>query len=183
MSARRVKACVLDASALRKVLIRMAHEILEKHPSPEKIALIGVRSRGELLAQRLANLLKEIRGSQIQVGALDVTMYRDDLNHRDSTPLVHSTEIPFDISGHKVIIVDDVLYTGRTIRAAMDALADLGRPDAIELAILVDRGHRELPIKADYVGKNIPTAQEELVQVHLVESDGIDEVLLKGMAA
>jgi len=183
VSGRRVKACVLDGPALRKALTRMAHEIVEKNPAGTNVALIGIRSRGEFLAQRLAAHLKEIAGLRVPVGALDVTMYRDDLDHKENHPIVQATEIPFDVTKHKVIIVDDVLFTGRTVRAAMDALADFGRPEAIELAILVDRGHRELPIKADYVGKNIPTAQNESVQVHLLEADGIDEVLLEEAAA
>ncbi len=175
----RVKAHVLDAQGVRRVMTRMGHEILERHHASEGIALVGIRSRGELLAQRLAAILTQIDGAQVPVGALDITLYRDDLSLSASNPVVRATEIPFDVTQWKIIIVDDVLFTGRTIRAAMDALADLGRPRSIELAVLVDRGHRELPIKADYVGKNIPTSRKELVQVRLEEVDGLDEVVIE----
>lgn len=163
-------------------MARMAHEILERHRDPERIVLVGIRSRGETLAQRLAKLLNEIEGAEVPVGALDITLYRDDLSLIAPSPVVHSTEIPFDISDRKAIIVDDVLFTGRTVRAALDAIADLGRPSVVELAVLVDRGHRELPIKADYVGKNIPTSKKELVQVRLKEIDGVDEVVIEELS-
>ncbi len=182
----RVKARVLDAQEIQRVLTRMAHEILERHRNPQVIALVGIRSRGEILAQRLARLLNEISAKELQagaiqvpVGALDITLYRDDLSLIAPHPEVHATEIPFDVAGRRVIIVDDVLFTGRTIRAALDALTDLGRPDGMELAILVDRGHRELPIRADYVGKNVPTSKKELIQVRLSETDGVDEVVIE----
>jgi pyrimidine operon attenuation protein/uracil phosphoribosyltransferase len=187
----RVKAKVLDAEGVRRTLTRMAHEILERHPEAEGVALVGIRSRGELLAQRLAELIRRISatehggsasggdGKQVPVGALDINLYRDDLSLNAPNPVIRATEIPFDVGGKRIIFVDDVLFTGRTIRAAMDALNDLGRPDRIELAVLVDRGHRELPIKADYVGKNIPTTRKDLVQVRLVESDGMDEVVVE----
>lgn len=168
----------MDQSAVRRALARMAHEILERHKNPHEIALVGIRSRGEWLAKRLSMLLHQIEGIEIPVGALDITLYRDDVGLNATRPVVHTTEIPFDISEKRVVVVDDVLFTGRTIRCAMDALMDLGRPLSIELAVLVDRGHRELPIKADYVGKNIPTAARESVQVRLVESDGADEVVI-----
>ncbi len=178
----RVKAHILDAQSIQRALARMTHEILERHPGVEAVALVGIRSRGEILAQRLAKLLTEIDGTSVPVGALDITLYRDDLSLQTPNPVVHATEIAFDVTGKKVIIVDDVLFTGRTVRAAMDALADLGRPESIELAVLVDRGHRELPIRADYVGKNIPTSRSELVQVRLAEVDGTDEVAVEEAA-
>ena len=179
----RVKAYVLDAEGIRRVLTRMAHEIVERHPNAQDRALVGIRSRGEILAQRIAKLLAQIEGVPTAVGALDITLYRDDLSLLSPNPVVHATEISFDVTDRRVIIVDDVLFTGRTVRSAMDALTDLGRPELIELAVLVDRGHRELPIKADYVGKNIPTSKKELVQVCLVEVDGVDEVVVEGGAA
>jgi len=175
-----VKARVMDAQGIRRALTRMAHEISERNPDGPNVALVGIRSRGEILAQRLAKSLGEImEEGQVPVGALDITLYRDDLSRIAPNPVVHATEISFDVTDRKVIIVDDVLFTGRTVRAAMDALADLGRPEAITLAVLVDRGHRELPIRADYVGKNIPTSKKELVQVRLVEMDGVDEVVVE----
>ncbi len=175
----RVKAKVLDAEGVRRAMTRMAHEILERYPGKEMVALVGIRSRGEILAQRLAELIRQIGGNDVPVGALDINLYRDDLSMNAPNPVIHATEIPFDVGGKRIVFVDDVLFTGRTIRAAMDALNDLGRPDQIELAVLVDRGHRELPIKADYVGKNIPTARKDLVQVRLVETDGVDEVVVE----
>lgn len=176
---RTVKVHILDEEGIRRALARMAHEILERHPLPEKLAVVGIRSRGEILAQRLAKLIHQIEGLPVPVGALDITLYRDDLSLLYTNPVVRATEIPFDVSEKAVVVVDDVLFTGRTIRAAMDALMDLGRPTLIELAVLVDRGHRELPVKADYVGKNIPTSKRELVQVRLGETDGVDEVVIE----
>ena len=170
---------VLDSQGIRRALTRMSHEILERHRDTKAMALVGIRSRGELIAQRMARILKEVENVQVPVGSLDITLYRDDLSLIAPNPVIHATEIPFDVTDLKIVIVDDVLYTGRTVRAAMDALADLGRPQSIELAVLVDRGHRELPIKADYVGKNIPTSQKQLVQVRLSEVDGMDEVVLE----
>ena len=174
-----VKARVLDAEGIRKALARIAHESMERQHGTEKLCLIGIRSRGEVLARRLAEILQEQTGSVIPVGALDITLYRDDLSLIGPNPQVHSTEIPFDITGRKVVVVDDVLFTGRTVRAAMDALTDLGRPESMELAVLADRGHRQLPIKADYVGKNLPTSKDDLVQVRLREADGRDEVVIE----
>jgi len=176
---------VMDADRIGRTLTRIAHEIVERNKGVEELALIGVRTRGVPIARRLAKTLKEITGHSIPTGALDITLYRDDLMRHSvgPQPLVRRTEIPFSIDNHKILLVDDVLYTGRTTRAALDALIDFGRPKAIQLIVLVDRGHRELPIKADYVGKNLPTSPEESVQVRLQEIDGDDEVLLQGGAA
>jgi pyrimidine operon attenuation protein / uracil phosphoribosyltransferase len=176
---------VMDADRIGRTLTRIAHEIVERNKGVEELALIGVRTRGVPIAKRIARSLKEITGHSIPTGALDITLYRDDLMRTSvgPQPLVRSTEIPFSIDNHKILLVDDVLYTGRTTRAALDALIDFGRPKAIQLIVLVDRGHRELPIKADYVGKNLPTSSEESVQVRLLEIDGQDEVLLEGGAA
>ena len=173
---------VMDADRIGRTLTRIAHEIVEGNKGVEELALIGVRTRGVPIAKRIARTLKEITGHAIPTGALDITLYRDDLMRHSvgPQPLVRRTEIPFSIDNHKILLVDDVLYTGRTTRAALDALIDFGRPKAIQLIVLVDRGHRELPIKADYVGKNLPTSAEESVQVHLQEIDGQDEVLLQG---
>jgi pyrimidine operon attenuation protein/uracil phosphoribosyltransferase len=161
-----------------RTLTRIAHEVLERNRGVEEIALVGIRTRGVPIARRLAQAIKEINGHEVPTGALDITLYRDDLMRHavGPQPVVRRTEIPFSIDGKRILLVDDVLYTGRTIRAALDALIDFGRPQSIQLVVLVDRGHRELPIKADYVGKNLPTAASESVQVHLVEIDGRDEV-------
>jgi pyrimidine operon attenuation protein/uracil phosphoribosyltransferase len=161
-----------------RTLTRIAHEILERNRGVEEIALVGIRTRGVPIARRLAQAIKEINGHEVPTGALDITLYRDDLMRHavGPQPVVRRTEIPFSIDGKRILLVDDVLYTGRTIRAALDALIDFGRPQSIQLVVLVDRGHRELPIKADYVGKNLPTAASESVQVHLTEIDGRDEV-------
>ncbi len=172
------KAQIMDATAIQRALTRVAHEIIEKNKGTANLVLIGLRSRGVDLARRLSQRLKEIDGGQIPVGALDITLYRDDLGKAGRHPTVRKTEITFSIEDKKVILVDDVLYTGRTTRAAMDGLMDLGRPRAIQLAVLVDRGHRELPIRADYVGKNVPTAKTEQVQVMLQEEDGVDRVVI-----
>ena len=174
----REKAQIMDGAAIQRVLTRVAHEIVEKNKGTADLVLIGLRSRGVDLARRLSQRLKEIDGVDVPVGALDITLYRDDLGKGGPQPAVRRTEIPFSIENKKVILVDDVLYTGRTIRAAMDGLMDLGRPRTIQLAVLVDRGHRELPIRADYVGKNVPTAKTEQVQVMLQEEDGRDRVVI-----
>ncbi|HEX5109478.1 MAG TPA: bifunctional pyr operon transcriptional regulator/uracil phosphoribosyltransferase PyrR [Vicinamibacterales bacterium] len=172
---------VMDADRIGRTLTRIAHEILERNKGVDDLALIGVRRRGVPLARRLARTLREIAGDEIPTGALDITLYRDDLmrNPVAAQPVVRRTEIPFSIDNRKILLVDDVLYTGRTTRAALDALIDFGRPKAIQLIVLVDRGHRELPIKADYVGKNLPTSLEQSVQVRLQEIDDVDEVLLE----
>ena len=172
---------VMDADRIARTLTRIAHEIVERNRGVEDLALVGVRTRGVHLARRLARTLHEITGQDVPTGALDITLYRDDLMRHTvgPQPLVRRTEIPFSIDNRKILLVDDVLYTGRTTRAALDALIDFGRPRGIQLIVLVDRGHRELPIKADYVGKNLPTSGEESVQVRLQESDDRDEVILR----
>lgn len=172
------KAKILDKDSLAKTLERIAHEITEKAKSMEGIVLIGIKNRGAYLGERLADNIARITGSRPPVGALDITLYRDDLTQVSEQPVVHATEIDFDIDGKRVILVDDVLFTGRTIRCALDALIDFGRPGQIQLAVLIDRGHKELPIRADYVGKNVPTSLKEVVEVKLAESDGKDEVVV-----
>lgn len=172
------KSQVLDQVGIQRVVTRITHEILERNKGTEDLVLIGLRSRGVDLARRIARELKLIEGTDIPVGALDVTLYRDDLDKVGPQPVVRKTEIPFAINEKRVVLVDDVLYTGRTIRAALDSLIDLGRPRLIQLAVLVDRGHRELPIRADYVGKNVPTSRQEQVQVLLTEEDGVDKVVI-----
>ena len=171
-------AAVLDADQMARSLARIAHEILERNRGMDELALVGIRTRGVPIARRLAHAIKEINGHEVPTGALDITLYRDDLMRTPvgPQPVVRRTEIPFSIDDKRILLVDDVLYTGRTIRAALDALIDFGRPKAIQLVVLVDRGHRELPIKADYVGKNLPTSAAQSVQVHLTEIDGRDEV-------
>ena len=175
---------VMDAERISRTLTRIAHEIVERNKGVEDLALVGIRTRGVHIARRLARSLREIAQHEVPTGSLDITLYRDDLMRHavGPQPVVRRTEIPFSIDDKKILLVDDVLYTGRTTRAARDALIDFGRPRAIQLIVLVDRGHRELPIKADYVGKNLPTAPEESVQVLLEETDGHDEVLLQGGA-
>ena len=172
---------VMDADRMSRALTRMAHEILERNRGLDELALVGIRTRGVPIARRLARTLREINGDDTPTGALDITLYRDDLmrNPVGPQPVVRRTEIPFSIDNRKILLVDDVLYTGRTIRAALDALIDFGRPRAIQLIVLVDRGHRELPIKADYVGKNLPTSLTQSVRVRLQEIDGVDEVALE----
>jgi len=172
------KAKILDKDAINRAITRIAHEILEKNKGVEGLCLVGIRNRGVYLARRLSNCIKNIEGADIPTGALDITLYRDDLALASGQPLVRKTEIGFDINNKNLILVDDVLYTGRTIRAALDALIDFGRPKSIQLAVLVDRGHRELPVRADYAGKNIPTSKDETVEVHLQEADGADEVVI-----
>lgn len=170
------KALILSADELRRALTRIAHEIIERNKGAHDIAVIGVHTRGIPLATRLADKISELEGVQVPRGMLDITLYRDDLSEVAHQPIIRETQVPFDIGQRRVILVDDVLYTGRTVRAALDALIDLGRPLGIQLAVLIDRGHRELPIRADYVGKNLPTAKDELVKVRLTETDGIDSV-------
>jgi pyrimidine operon attenuation protein / uracil phosphoribosyltransferase len=174
----REKAQVLDKDTISRSLMRIAHEILEKNKGIQDLCLVGIRNRGAYLAKRLAGCIQKIEGDSPLVGILDITLYRDDLTLISTQPVVHKTEIDFDIGDKNLVLVDDVLYTGRTIRAALDALVDFGRPKSIQLAVLIDRGHRELPIRADFVGKNIPTAQNETVAVRLEEVDGKDEVAI-----
>jgi pyrimidine operon attenuation protein/uracil phosphoribosyltransferase len=168
----------MDAVRISRSLARIAHEILERNRALEELALVGIRTRGVPLAKRLAHTIREINQQEIPTGTLDITLYRDDLMRTavGAQPVIRRTEIPFSIDDRRILLVDDVLYTGRTIRAALDALIEFGRPKAIQLVVLVDRGHRELPIKADYVGKNLPTSRSQSVQVHLTEIDGRDEV-------
>ncbi|MDR9757412.1 MAG: bifunctional pyr operon transcriptional regulator/uracil phosphoribosyltransferase PyrR [Thermacetogeniaceae bacterium] len=174
----REKVQIMDQEGIRRALTRIAHEILEKNAGTKDLVLIGIRRRGVPLASRLSERIKEIEGTSIPLGILDITLYRDDLSQLDYHPLVRKTEVPFSITGKKVVLVDDVLYTGRTVRAAMDALMDLGRPQLIQLAVLIDRGHRELPIRADFVGKNVPTSRKEQINVSLLEIDGEDKVTI-----
>jgi pyrimidine operon attenuation protein/uracil phosphoribosyltransferase len=171
---------VMDADRMSRALTRITHEILERNRGTDDLALVGIRTRGVPLARRIAATLKQITGAEVATGALDITLYRDDLMRQavGPQPVVRRTEIPFSIDDRRILLVDDVLYTGRTIRAALDALIDFGRPRSIQLIVLVDRGHRELPIKADYVGKNFPTSSRQSVQVRLLEVDGADEVLI-----
>lgn len=175
---RREKAQVLDEAALDRALTRIAHEILERNGGAQDLAFVGLRTRGISLAHRLAAKVAQIDGATLPVGTLDITLYRDDLDVR-GVPVIRATDIPFSVTGKSVVLVDDVLFTGRTIRAALDALIDLGRPRTIQLAILVDRGHRELPIRPDYVGKNLPTSRRESVAVRLREHDGEDRVVIE----
>ncbi len=175
----RDKNAIMDEMAMKRALTRIAHEIIERNKGVENVALIGIRRRGGPLAQRLANRIEEIEGIKVPVGILDITLYRDDLTTLSSQPQVHRTEVDFDINGKNLILVDDVLYTGRTVRAAMDALIDLGRPQCIQLAVLVDRGHRELPIKADFIGKNVPSSKQEIIAVFVEELDGKDGVIIQ----
>jgi len=172
------KAKVLDKDSITRIVMRISHEIGEKNKGVQGLCLVGIRNRGVYLAKRLAACIKNIEGADILTGALDITLYRDDLALASGQPLVRKTEIDFDINGKSLVLVDDVLYTGRTIRAALDALVDFGRPKSIQLAVLVDRGHRELPIRADYAGKNIPTSKDETVEVRLEETDSVDEVVI-----
>ena len=170
---------VMDGQAIQRALVRIGHEIVERGHGTANLALVGIRSRGVHIAQRLRRILHDIEGGDaVPFGVVDITLYRDDLDRRMQNPVVQGTSIDFSVDGRRILLIDDVLFTGRTIRAAMDAIIDFGRPQAIQLAVLVDRGHRELPIRADYVGKNIPTARQEDVAVRLAEADGVDEVLV-----
>ena len=171
---------VMDAESIARALTRVAHEILERHDSAKTLALVGIRNRGVPLASRVAALVEKLSGHRPETGVLDINLYRDDLSLIADHPILRKTEIPFDVDRSKIVLVDDVLFTGRTIRAALEGLMDLGRPDWIQLFVLVDRGHREVPIRPDYVGKNLPTSRTEQIEVCLEETDGRDEVLLHG---
>lgn len=170
---------ILDKDGIRRALTRIAHEILEKNAGTEDLVLIGIMRRGVPLAQRIAAKIKEIEGASVPLGTLDINLYRDDLDRLGYQPVLRKTDVPFSVTDKKVVLVDDVLYTGRTVRAALDAIMDLGRPKMIQLAVLIDRGHRELPIRADYVGKNVPTSRKENVSVLLEEVDGVDKVVIE----
>jgi len=174
------KAIIMDSQAIKRALTRVAHEIVERNKGVNDLALVGIRTRGVPLAQRVAEEIKRIEGVELPVGVLDITLYRDDLSTLSYQPIVHETLIQFSINDKKVVLVDDVLFTGRTVRAALDAIMDIGRPAAIQLAVLIDRGHRELPIRADYVGKNVPTSSKEIVNVQLASIDsGNEQVMIK----
>ncbi len=172
------KKTIMTPEDIRRSLARIAHEIIERNRTTEHLVLVGMRTRGVPLAKRLVANMEDLEGLKIPVGALDISLYRDDLSSLNPQPTVQRTDIPVNIDGKSVVLVDDVLYTGRSTRAAMDALIDLGRPQSIQLAVLIDRGHRELPIRADYVGRNIPSSRHEEIRVQLVETDGIDEVVI-----
>ncbi len=172
------KAKLLEPDDMRRAITRIAHEILERNKGASNLAIVGIHTRGIPLAERIALKVSELEGVTIPSGKLDITLYRDDLSEVGLQPIVRQTEVPFDISSRRIVMVDDVFYTGRTARAGLDALIDLGRPTSIQLAVLIDRGHRELPIRADYVGKNIPTSKQEIVKVKLLETDGEDAVEL-----
>ncbi len=171
----------MDEKTIERSVTRTAHEILERNKGTEDLALLGIRTRGVPLARRILRRIKEIEGVDVPFGILDITLYRDDLSTIAKLPIVNATQIDFDINDKKLVLIDDVLYTGRTIRAALDAIVDIGRPSAIQLMVLVDRGHRELPIRADYVGKNVPTSRREIVKVNLEEIDGENSVFIAEM--
>ena len=175
---RRQKAKIMDETGINRAITRVAHEILERNKGTEDLCIVGIRKGGAVLAERIAHKIKELGEGQVPVGILDITLYRDDLTAIAEQPIVHKTEIDFAIKDKRIVLVDDVLFTGRTIRCALDELIDFGRPKNIQLAILIDRGHRELPIRADYVGKNVPTSLNEAVEVRLKEMDGVDEIVI-----
>ncbi|MDP2891763.1 MAG: bifunctional pyr operon transcriptional regulator/uracil phosphoribosyltransferase PyrR [Bacillota bacterium] len=172
------KTLIMDAQAVERALVRIAHEIMEKNRGAEDLALVGIQRRGVPMAQRIAGIIEAAEGKKVPVGVLDITWYRDDLSTLAEHPIINGTDIPFRVTGKKIVLIDDVLFTGRTVRAAIDALVDNGRPECIQLAVLIDRGHRELPFRADYVGKNVPTSKDETVNVSMAETDGEDKVAL-----
>lgn len=169
---------IMDVNAMKRAITRISHEIIEKNKGVENIALIGIQRRGVPIAKEIAKRIKEVEGEEVPVGILDITLYRDDLTLLAEHPIINGTDIGFSIQGKKLILVDDVLYTGRTVRCAIDALMDIGRPECIQLAVLIDRGHRELPIRADYVGKNVPTSKSEIIHVHVAPIDDEENVTL-----
>lgn len=175
------KNVIMDADAMRRAIVRISHEIIEKNKGVDNVILVGIRTRGVPIAERIAEAIESIENVKLPVGMLDITLYRDDLSTLAYNPIVHGTELDMDLTDKTIVLVDDVLYTGRTIRAALDALIDMGRPKAIQLAVLIDRGHRELPIRADFAGKNVPTSRKEAVNVFLAEADGVDEVAIGEM--
>jgi len=172
------KTEIMDESAISRAIIRISYEIIEKNKGVENLVLIGIQRRGVPLAKRIAERIKDVENREILVGILDITLYRDDLSLLNEHPVINGTEINFDIANKKVVLVDDVIYTGRTVRAAIDAVMDINRPQMIQLAVLIDRGHRELPIRADYVGKNVPTSRNEIVHVNVMEIDGVNNVTI-----
>lgn len=172
------KTQIMDDRQIRRTITRMAHEIIERNKGVEDVVLVGIRTRGEPIARMLSEAILRVEGTEVPVGSVDITFYRDDLSHISRDPTINRTDIPFDVNGKTVVLVDDVLYTGRTARAAMEAMMDLGRAHRIQLAVLIDRGHRELPIRADFAGKNIPTAQTEFVRVNMPEVDGEESIWL-----
>lgn len=174
----KLKSILLDSKAIQRTLIRISHEIIEKNKGVENVILIGIKRRGYPLAKRLAKQIAEIEGAEVPVGSVDITLYRDDLSHLNDMPKINNKDLGVEVDNKRIILVDDVLYTGRTARAAIDAIIDNGRPTMIELAVLIDRGHRELPIRADFVGKNVPTSKSELISVELIEIDQCDSVKL-----
>ncbi len=175
---RKLKAVIMDEAGLDRTITRLAHEILERNKGAESIVIVGIRTRGEFIARRIASKIEDVEKVKLNIGSLDITLYRDDLLGKLEQPQLKATEILFDLNDKNVILIDDVLYTGRTIRAALDELIDLGRPRTIQLAVLIDRGHRQLPIRADFVGKNVPTSSRESIRVHVKEVDKEDSVLL-----
>jgi pyrimidine operon attenuation protein/uracil phosphoribosyltransferase len=177
----RDKAEIMDENGINRAVTRIAHEIIERNKGVDNLALIGIQRRGVPLARRISDKIEHVEGKKVEVGILDITFYRDDLSTLSEHPVINGTQIDFSVTGKKLVLVDDVLYTGRTVRAAIDAIMDVGRPSLIQLAILIDRGHRELPIRADFVGKNVPTSRSEVVNVKLAEIDGVNVVTLSDM--
>lgn len=172
------KTEIMDESAISRAITRISHEIIEKNKGVENLVLMGIQRRGVPLARRIAEKIKDVENREILVGILDITLYRDDLSLLNEHPVINGTEINFDIANKKVVLIDDVMYTGRTVRAAIDAIMDINRPQMIQLAVLIDRGHRELPIRADYIGKNVPTSRNEIVNVNVMEIDGVNSVTI-----